>query len=129
MTNDESNMNVINPEVTNILSEHFQFCPSEQANKSLFVFSPSTCINDLVKRLSYFDKTKNFSEKLWKSFVKIDFDLNEKFYDGKDLLGSRDNLTLTDEIFTFLGTLFNINLAKVLPKYPKIFIRLLYTGA
>ena len=35
------------------------------------------------------------------------------------LLGSWDNLLLSDEILTFLGTLFNINPAKLLPKYPK----------
>ena len=123
MINDESNINIINSEVKNFLTEHFaekiQFCPPERANESLFVFSSSICINDVVKRLRSLDTTKNVAEKLRKSFLEIDFDLNYKFCDGEDLLGSWDNLPLFDEILTLLRTLFNINLAKLLPKYPK----------
>ena len=63
--NDESNIN-INSEV--FLTEHFaekiQFCPSEGANESLFVFSSSICINDVVKRLRSLDTTINVAEKL-----------------------------------------------------------------
>ena len=70
------------------LTEHFaekiQFCPSERANESLFVFSPSVCINVVVKRLRFLDTTKNVAENLQKSFREIDFDLNDKFCDGKD---------------------------------------------
>ena len=77
------------------------------------------CINDVVKRLRSLDTTKKVAEKLRKSFLEIDFELNDKFCDGEDLLGSWDNLPLSDEILTFLGTLFNINPAKLLPKYPK----------
>ena len=125
MINDESNkvINMINSEVKIFLTEHFaekiQFCPYVRADKSLFVFSSSICINDVVKRLRSLDTTKNVAEKLRKSFLEIDFDLNNKFCDGEDLLGSWDNLSLSDEILTFLGTLFNINPAKLLPKYPK----------
>ena len=83
MINDESNINIINSEVKNILTEHFakkiQFCPSERANQSLFVFSSSICINDAVKRLCSLYTTKNVAEKLRKSFLEIDFDLNDKF--------------------------------------------------
>ena len=66
MINDESNIN-INFEVF-FLTEHFaekiQFCPSDGANESLFVFSSSICINDVVKRLRSLDTTKNVAEKL-----------------------------------------------------------------
>ena len=96
-----------------------QFCPPERANDSLLVFSSSICISDVVKRLRSLDTTKNVAEKLRRSFLEIDFDLNDKFCDGEDLLGSWDNLPLSDEILTFLVTLFNINPAKLLPKYPK----------
>ena len=110
MINDESYINIINFDVKNFLTEHFaeeiQFCPSERANESLFVFSSSICINDVVKRLRFLETTKNVAEKLWKNFLEIDFDLNDKFCDGEDLLGSRNNLPLSDP-------------AKLLPKYPK----------
>ena len=76
-------------------------------------------IKDVVKRLRSLDTTKNVAEKLRKSFLEIDFDLNNKFGDREHLLGSWDNLPLSNEILTFLGTLFNINPAKLLPKYPK----------
>ena len=66
MINDESNISIINSEVKIFLTEHFakktQFCPSERENESLFVFSSSICINDVVKRLRSFDATKNFAE-------------------------------------------------------------------
>ena len=62
------------------------------------------------------------AEKLRKSFLEIYFDLNDKFCDGEDLLGSWDNLPLSDEILTFPGTLFNINPVKLLPKYPKKYL-------
>ena len=121
--NDESNMNIITSEVKIVLTEHFpekiQFCPSERANEPLFVFSSSICANDVVERLLSLDATKNIAEKLRKSFLEIDFELNDKFCDGEDLLGSWDNLPLTDEILTFLGTLFTINPEKLLPKYPE----------
>ena len=123
MINDDSNIIIINSEVKNFLTEHFAekipFCPFDRANESLFVFSSSICINDVVKRLRSLDTTKNVAEKLRKSFREIDFDLNDKFCDGEKLLGSWNNLPLSDEILTFLGTLFNINPAKLLPKYPK----------
>ena len=115
MINDESNIT--------FLTEHFvekiQLCPSERANESLFVFSSSICINDVVKRLRSLDTTKNVSEKLRKNFLEIEFDLNDKFFDGEDLLGSWDNLPSSVEILTLLGTLFNINPVKLLPNYPK----------
>ena len=123
MINDESNINIINSEVIFFLTEYFaekiQFCPSQRANKSIFVFSSSTCINDLVKHLRSLDTTKNVAEKLRLSFLEIDFELNDKFCDGEGLRGSSDNLPLSDELFTSLGTLCNINPAKLLPKYPK----------
>ena len=81
MIHDESNINIINSEVF-FLTEHFakkiQFCLSEQANESLFVLHPR-----LVKCLRSLDTTKNVAEKLQKSFLEIDFDLNNKFCDGK----------------------------------------------
>ena len=121
--NDESNMNIINPEVKIVLTEHFaekiQFCPSERANEPLFVFSSLICANDVVERLHSLDTTKNVAEKFRKSFLEKDFELNDKFCDGEDLLGSCDNLSLTDEILTFLGILFTINPEKPLPKYPE----------
>ena len=123
MINDESNINIINSEVKIFLTEHFTekilLCPSKRANESLFVFSSSICINDIVKRLRSFDTTKNVAEKLRKNFLEVDFDLNDKFCDGEDLLGSWDNLPSSIEILTSLGTLFNTNPAKLLPKYPK----------
>ena len=68
MINDESYINIINFEVKNFLTEHcpeeIQFCPSERANESLFVFSSSICINDVVKRLRFLETTKNVAEKL-----------------------------------------------------------------
>ena len=89
MTNDESNINIIHSEVKKFLTENFaekiQFCPSERANESLFVISSSICINDVVKRLRSLDTIKNVAEKLRKSFLEIDFDLNDKFSDGEDL--------------------------------------------
>ena len=121
--NDESNMNIINSKVKIVLTEHFaekiQFCPSERANEPLFVFSSLICANDVVERLHSLDTTKNVAEKLRKSFLAKDFELNDKFCDGEDLLGSWDNLSLTDEILTFLGTLFTINPEKFLPKNPE----------
>ena len=121
--NDESNMNIINSKVKIVLTEHFaekiQFCPSERANEPLFVFSSLICANDVVERLHSLDTTKNIAEKLRKSFLAKDFELNDKFCDGEDLLGSWDNLSLTDEILTFLGTLFTINPEKFLPKNPE----------
>ena len=120
MINDESNINIIKSEVKIFLTKHFaekiQFCPFEQANESLFVFSYSICINDVVKRLRFLDTTKNIAEKLRKSLIEIDLDLHDKFCGREDLFGSWDNLPLSDEILTFLGTLFNINLAKLLAK-------------
>ena len=90
MINDECNINMINSEVKNFLTEHFaekiQFCPSERANKSLFVFSSSICINDVVKRLHFLYTTKNVAEKPRKRFLETDYDLNDKFCDGEDLL-------------------------------------------
>ena len=90
MINDESNINIINSEVKNFLTEHFaekvQFCPSERANKSLFVFSSSICINDVVKCLPFLYTTKNVAEKPRKRFLETDYDLNDKFCDGEDLL-------------------------------------------
>ena len=75
MINDKSNINIINSEVKNLLTEHFaekiRFCPSERAKKSLFVFSSSICITDVVKRLRSLDTTKNIAEKLRKSFLEI----------------------------------------------------------
>ena len=83
--------NIINPEVKNILTEHFaeriQFFPSEQANESLF-----------YTFLCSLDTTKNVTEKLQKSFLEIDFDLNYTFCDGEDLLGSWNNSPLSDKI-------------------------------
>ena len=121
--NDESNMNIINSKVKIVLTEHFaekiQFCPSERANEPLFVFSSLICANDVVERLHSLDTTKNVAEKFRKSFLEKDFELNDKFSDGEDLLGSCDNLLLTDEILTFLGTLFTINPEKFLPKNPE----------
>ena len=121
MINDESDINIIKSEVKFFLTKHFnektQFCPFEQANESLFVFSSSICINDVVKRLRFLDTTKNVAVKLRKSLLEIDLDLHDKFCDGEDLFGSWDNLPLSDEIFTFLGTLFNTNPVKLLPKY------------
>ena len=117
MANDESNINIINSEVRNFLKT--QFCLSERANESLFVFPSSTCKNDVVKHLHSLDATKNVAEKLRKNFPEIDFELTDKFCDGDDFLGSWDNLALFNEILTFLGTLFDINPAKLLPKYPK----------
>ena len=121
--NDGSNMNIINSKVKIVLTEHFaekiQFCPSERANEPLFVFSSLICANDVVERLHSLDTTKNVAEKLRKSFLAKDFELNDKFCDGEDLLGSWDNLSLTDEILTFLGTLFTINPEKFLPKNPE----------
>ena len=64
----------------------FNFGPSEQANESLFIFSSPISLNDVVKRLHSLDTTKNVAEKLRKSFLEIDFDLNDKFCDGEDLL-------------------------------------------
>ena len=123
MKNDESNINIINIEVKSFLTEHFaekiQFCPSKRANEPLFVFSSWICVNDVAKRLRSKEKKKNVSEKLRKIFLEVDFNLNDNFCDGEDLLGSWDNLPLTDEILTFLGTLFNINPSKLLPKCPK----------
>ena len=96
MINGESNINIVNSEVKNFLTEHFaekvQFCTSERANESLFVFSSLICINDVVKRQHSLDTTKNVTENHQKSFLEIDFDLNDKFYDREDLLGSWDNL-------------------------------------
>ena len=121
--NDGSNMNIINSKIKIVLTEHFaekiQFCPSERANEPLFVFSSLICANDVVERLHSLDTTKNVAEKFRKSFLEKDFELNDKFCDGEDLLDSCDNLSLTDEILTFLGTLFTINPEKFLPKNPE----------
>ena len=97
---DESNISIINSKIKKFLTENFaekiQFCPSERANESLFEFSFSICINDVVKRLRSLDTTKNVAEKLRKSFLEIDIDLNDKCCDGEDLLGSWNNLPLSD---------------------------------
>ena len=60
MINDESNITFL----TEHFAEKIQLCPSERANESLFVFSSSICINDVVKRLRSLDTTKNVAEKL-----------------------------------------------------------------
>ena len=77
MINDKSNINIISPEDKTI-----QFCAFDRSGESLFGISSSISINDVVKRLYFLDVTKNVAEKLRKSLLQIDFDLNN-FVMGK----------------------------------------------
>ena len=77
MINDKININIISPEDKTI-----QFCVFDRSGESLFAISSSISINDVVKRLYFLDVTKNVAEKLRKSLLQIDFDLNN-FVMGK----------------------------------------------
>ena len=73
----------------------------------------------MPKRLNFVRPSEQTNHKALEKLPWNRFWLNDTFCDGEDLFGSWNNLSLSDEILTFLGILFNITPAKLLPKYPK----------
>ena len=51
--------------------------------------------------------------------LSMDFNLQDKFCDPKDLRKSQEQFCIPDELKTFFGTLFNINYATLKPHFPK----------
>ena len=105
MINDEHEINIVNSEVKTFLTERFQnqiqFCPSERANESIFVFWSSINLQYVVQKLRSLSMTKIAPEKLRKDFLSIDFNLNDKFCDVNDLSYSWQSLPISDGMLAF----------------------------
>ena len=105
MINDEHEINIVNFEVKTFLTEHFQkqiqVCLSEETNQSIFVFSCSIKLQNIVQKLLSLNITKTVVEKLRKDFLSVNFNLNDKFCDGNDLNNSCQNLPTSNETLAF----------------------------
>ena len=105
MMNDEHDINIVNSEVKTFLTERcqnqIQFCPSERANESIFVFSSSINLQYVAQKLRSLSMTKTAPEKLRKDFLSVNFNLNHTFCDGNDLSYSWQSLPISDGLLAF----------------------------
>ena len=83
------------------------------------VFSSSTSIDDVIKRLRSIDSTKLAAKKIRDVFLAMDFNLQDKCCDAQDLRNSWEQFCIPDELITFFGTLFNINYGTLKPNFLK----------
>ena len=67
--------------MTEILQNRIQFYSSERANESIFVFSWSSNLQNVVQKLYSLSTAKIIAEKLQKEPLSVSFNLNVKSCD------------------------------------------------
>ena len=121
MVNEKDDINIHNVEVKDFLENAFeniiQFCSSARLNESLFLFSSTISIQDVVKKLRSVNATRDGAKTIRKSLLNLDFRLNDKFCDAEELKTSWRKTVMPDELITFLVTLFPVHEATLLPRY------------
>ena len=105
MISGEHEINIFNFKVksfmTEILQNRIQFYSSERANESIFVFSWSSNLQNVVQKLYSLSTAKIIAEKLQKEPLSVSFNLNVKSCDGNDLNDSWQNLPISNDILAF----------------------------
>ena len=90
MINDKHGVDTVsNEEVKLFMLEHLQdkiyFCESEQAKKSLLVFSSDLEMRDVIKKSRSLNTVKIAAQTIRKCFFEADFGLEDKYCDPKEL--------------------------------------------
>ena len=90
MINDKHGVDTVsNEEVKLFMLEHLQdkiyFCESEQAKKSLLVFSSDLEMRDVIKKSPSLNTVKIAAQTIRKCFFEADFGLEDKYCDPKEL--------------------------------------------
>ena len=103
---------ISNKEVKLYLTEHFdtkiQFCPSERRNESLFVFSSTLSLEDVVKKLRSVNVMKEAAEIIREALKRADFNLNDKFGDAYELVSSWEGTAMPDCLMSFFSSLLKV---------------------
>ena len=83
MINDKETISITNSDIKTYLTETFgskiHLALSERKNESHMVFSSSTSIDDVIKRLRSIDSTKLAAKNIRDVFLAMDFNLQDKF--------------------------------------------------
>ena len=72
-------------------------CYSERKNESMFMCSSKIDIQDVIDKLRSLDGIKIAAQKLRKSLLSFDFELNDKFCDAGELKEAWENKSMSDE--------------------------------
>ena len=86
----------------------YSFCKSELKNESLFAFSSSISIADVINTIRVTDVIKAPVVEMGKALLNMDFNLDNKFCDAHELHDSWGNTVFPDTLMTFLSALFNM---------------------
>lgn len=118
MKNVDRHIDIRNNEVKIFLVRTYQdtirFCPPKQKNEPLLVFSASISPEDLASKLRSIDAVRNAGEILRKELLHVDFHLDDKFCDAKELQKSWENTEIPDVLLNFFSSLFQISKSQML---------------
>ena len=85
------------------------FCKPHKRNESLVIYPSHITTADMVARIHQHDNLKSAAKVLRKDLLnKTDFGLSDKLCDKHDLEESWNKSAMTENIATFLATLFNV---------------------
>ena len=109
---------ISNKEIKSFLTENLpgkiQFCESHRKNESQFVISSKVHVSDFVNILRSLDVTETAAGKMRKCIQNLDFNLDEKFCDTKELEESWYRTHIPDELLAFFSVLFTLKKTSLL---------------
>ena len=87
--------------LTETFGSKIQLALSELKNESHIVFSSSTSIDDVIKRLRSIYSTKLAAKNIWDVFLAMDFNLQDKLCFTEDLRNLWEQFCIPDELIMF----------------------------
>lgn len=91
--------------------ENISFSYPSLKNRSLMCFSKSCTSEDMAETIRSIDPIKVCADRIRKALLEIDFDLEDRFCDSKDLEMAWKNVSIPDPLLSFFATLFGFDKA------------------
>ena len=118
MINQDNDADLKNNEIKGFLIEEFgdsiSFCDPERKNLSLFAFSSSIEVKDVVNSLRNLDVVKSAAVEIRKSLLEVSFALDDSFCDAHQLKQSWKEKKIPEVLLTFFSALFNVSSTKLM---------------
>ena len=118
MINQDGNANLKNNEIKGFLIEKFgdsiSFCDPERKNQSLFAFSSSIEVQDVINSPRNIDVVKTAAIEIRKSLLDINFRIENSFCDAHQLKQSWKETKIPEILLSFFAASFNISCTKLM---------------